>query len=725
MKTRRPSESAIFTLRVTIACALLCAASLLAYLSVAAPSASNDNDTTWRAKVDPRVYAAASAGQTEFMIYMADQVDLSGAAALTKKAEKGAFVYQQLTTFAETNQAPVRALLSELGAEYQPFWISNAIWARGDTTVIQTVANHPAVGAIQPVGRGALNLPPQEDAAEVAEDSIPAAPNAPQAVVPGLVRVNADDVWALGYRGHGAVVAGQDTGVRFTHEALRKQYRGWGGSAAASNHDYNWHDAIHLPNFADPTNPCNPGGAAGAGQPSTQPCDDNSHGSHTVGTMVGDNGGTEQIGMAPEAKWIACRNMGGGVGIIPTYLECMQWMIAPTKVNGTNPDASKAPDVINNSWGCVEACPAEPNNPLRDAMQASRAAGIVYVASAGNDGPACGTIQHAPARYPEAFTVGNTTHTTDVIGTGPQSSSRGPTAVDPENPSSPIYIKPNISAPGTAIRSSNHGTDNAYGNKTGTSMAGPHVAGLVALIISANPALAGNVNRIEDIIEQTAVKKTTGEMCGVPPDTNTQVPNNTYGWGRIDALAAVNRALAEATPVPLVSVASRKSHGTPGTNFDLVLSFTDPAVVEPRVGQAQAGEHTIVFKFVNAVANVGGAAVTSGTGSVSSSSVGADPKEYIVNLTGVSDALTLGLTLSAVTDAEGNSTPAITVPIGFLLGDSNADRTVNSGDAQQTRNRSGQQTEEANFRSDVNLDGAINSGDAFIVRRQSGSAIPQ
>jgi hypothetical protein len=74
-------------------------------------------------------------------------------------------------------------------------------------------------------------------------------------------------------------------------------------------------------------------------------------------------------------------------------------------------------------------------------------------------------------------------------------------------------------------------------------MAGPHVAGLVALIISANPALAGNVDRLEDIIEQTAVPKTTTEMCGL--DSATQVPNNTYGWGRIDALAAVQQAAAE------------------------------------------------------------------------------------------------------------------------------------------------------------------------------------
>jgi subtilisin family serine protease len=361
-------------------------------------------------------------------------------------------------------------------------------------------------------------------------------------------------VWALGIEGQGVVVAGADTGVRWTHAALKNQYRGWNGTSAS--HDYNWKDAIHTGTWPpDPANLCNGGGVPG--QPSLEPCDDDNllgggHGSHTVGSMVGDDGGTNRIGMAPQAKWVACRNMSRGVGAIPSYLECMQWFIAPTKVDGTSPDPSKAPHVINNSWGCVEGCPPEPN-PLRDSLRASRAAGIVYVASAGNDGGedvdgnsqppypfVCNSVYHPLARYPEAFTVGSTTHNTDIIS---YFSSRGPAAADPGNPTSPLYIKPNITAPGSSIRSALRASDTSYGNLSGTSMAGPHVAGLVALVISANPALAGNVDRIEEIIEQTAVRKTTTEMCGL--DSNTQVPNNTYGWGRIDALAAVQEAISD------------------------------------------------------------------------------------------------------------------------------------------------------------------------------------
>ncbi|MGI8731933.1 MAG: S8 family serine peptidase [Pyrinomonadaceae bacterium] len=502
-------------------------------LTYTSPSAAGDSPIgnesasvteSWQSKVDASVLSKASAGQTEFLIYMDNQADLSGADVLLSKEAKGEYVYRQLTEVAQATQPAVKQTLQTFGAEFRSFWVTNAIWAKGDLAVVQALALRPEVGYIYASGGGSLSLPPQARPTEN-PNSLLAADPAPE---PGLLKVNADDVWALGVLGRGVVVAGSDTGVAWRHAALKKQYRGWNEATQTANHSYNWHDAIHNPNT-----PCGPD--------TVEPCDDDEilgggHGTHTVGTMVGDDGGSNRIGMAPEAQWIACRNMNNGAGVIPMYLECMQWFLAPTDINGQNPDPAKSPHVINNSWGCVEGCPPP---ALQDTLRASRSAGIFYAVSAGNDGGEgpiflCNTIYHPLARYPEAFTVGATNYTTDAIA---EFSSRGSVLGDPAAPTG--MIKPNISAPGVSIRSALR--DGSYGSLSGTSMAGPHVAGLVALLISANPKLAGLINRLEDIIEQTAVPKTTTEGCGL--DSPTAIPNNTFGWGRIDALAAVLEAL--------------------------------------------------------------------------------------------------------------------------------------------------------------------------------------
>jgi len=483
---------------------------------------------SWEDKADPTVLTAATLGQAEFLIYMNSQADLSGADALPTKETKGQFVYEQLTSTAQSTQPGVLYTLGSFGAPHQSYWVTNAVWARGNLAVIQAVAVRPEVAFIYPSGGGKLSLPPVEQplSSTNSTSSLLTADPSPEG---NLINVNADDVWAKGITGQGAVVAGADTGVAWQHAAIKRQYRGWNPTTQTANHSYNWHDSIHAPNTV-----CN--------GDTTEPCDDHDHGTHTVGTMVGDDGGSNTIGMAPEAKWIACRNMTEGAGAVPTYMECMQWFIAPTDTAGQNPDPTKAPHVINNSWGCYEGCPPP---ALQDTLRASRAAGIFYAVSAGNDGSSplgvinsgqviCNTINTPLARYPEAFTVGSTDHRTDSIS---YFSSRGSVLGDPNSPTG--LMKPNISAPGSGIRSSVK--NGSYASFSGTSMAGPHVAGLVALLVSANPRLSGLVNRLEDINEQTAMRKTTSEGCGF--DSTTAVPNNTYGWGRIDALAAILEAL--------------------------------------------------------------------------------------------------------------------------------------------------------------------------------------
>jgi hypothetical protein len=169
-----------------------------------------------------------------------------------------------------------------------------------------------------------------------------------------------------------------------------------------------------------------------------------------------------------------------------------------------------------------------------------------------------------------------------------------------------------------------------------------------------------------------------------------------------------------AGPVP-VGVVSRKIHN--GTPLDVALPLTGSPGIEPRRG-ATAGEHQLIFTFPSPVV-VGGAQVSSGTGTASS--VSANGSLVTVNLTGVTNAQTIQVTLTGVSN--GTTTGSVTVPMGVLLGDSNADRAVNTGDTQITRSRSGQLAGSANFRSDVNSDGTINSGDAMVVRTQSGTGL--
>jgi subtilisin family serine protease len=235
--------------------------------------------------------------------------------------------------------------------------------------------------------------------------------------------------------------------------------------------------------------------------------------------MVGDDGVANQVGMAPGARWIGCRNMNKGVGTPATYAECFQWFVAPTRLDGSEPRPDLAPDVINNSWVCPpsEGCSWD---SLKLVIENTRQAGILVVASAGNSGSSCDTVSDPPAIYDASFTIGATDSSDGIA----EFSSRGPASYT-------SLRKPDVSAPGVDIRSSIPG--GWYSRMSGTSMAGPHVAGLVALIISVRPDLKGKVDIIETLIEHSALPLASLQDCG--GISGASIPNNTYGWGRIDA----------------------------------------------------------------------------------------------------------------------------------------------------------------------------------------------
>jgi serine protease AprX len=486
----------------------------------------------WQQKVDPWVLAETNGrADAEFLVVLNRQADLSATGNMTSKLEKGTYVYRQLTTAARHSQPAVIAALQRSGAEYQSFWVNNMIWVRGDAVVVEAMARRSDVARIYANPRVKLDVIDPLSSAQMEETA--------EGVEWNIARVNAPAVWQAGVLGQGAVIGGQDTGYDWAHPALINQYRGWDGQTA--DHDYNWHDAIHENNpNTNPGNPC------GFGSP--QPCDDNGHGTHTMGTMIGDDGEGNQVGMAPEAEWIACRNMEQGWGTPATYAECYEWFIAPYPLGGdplNDGDPARAPHVINNSWSCpvVEGC-TDPEI-LQQVVENVRAAGIVTAHSAGNSGPSCGSITQPAAIYDASFTVGATNIDEDDKDVIAGFSARGP-VIFGENE----LAKPDISAPGVSVRSSFPG--GGYGSLSGTSMASPHVAGLVGLLISANPTLAGDVDALEQAIKDTAVPLTSDQGCG--GDAPDATPNHVFGWGRIDALAAFEEVSPDVAFIQFIPV---------------------------------------------------------------------------------------------------------------------------------------------------------------------------
>ena len=508
-----------------IFCSLFLVAALVALIAAVTSSDAvgqrvGGNGINIANKITPWVLAHTAYGQqAEFFVVLADRADLSPAANFPTKADKGRFVYQALREKAQRTQGPIIEWLRERNIEYQSFYIVNAVLVKGTRAVAAALAARPDVARVEGNPRIQNDLPQPETVEEA-----PPQFGRPATIEPGIQYTHAPDVWNLGFKGEGIVVAGADTGIRWTHNALKPHYRGWDGQNA--DHDYNWHDSIH----DSVGNPC--------GNDSPEPCDDNSHGTHTVGTMVGDDGAGNQIGMAPEAKWIGCRNMDAGTGTPARYIECMQWFLAPTRIDGSDPDPTKAPDITNNSWHCPpeEGCSVD---SLQAAVEAQAAAGIMMCSAAQNAGPACSTVENPPGIYEATYTVGALNTGTDTIASF---SSRGPVTTDGSG-----RIKPDIAASGTNTRSAVNSCDTCYsGNFSGTSMATPHIAGAMALLWNAIPSLRHQLTDSRDALNNSAVH-IASTQCG-----DAGPPNNVYGWGRVDILAAVG-GLPTPTPTPTAS----------------------------------------------------------------------------------------------------------------------------------------------------------------------------
>ncbi len=488
-------------------------------LLIAGPCALMAQDDAWRTKTDPAILAALERdGQAAYIILLDTAADLRSAGRQPDKAARGAYVYQQLRTTAQSSQRDLLAYLEDQGLPHHAFFVVNGIYTRSNATQVAAIARRPEVKELVYDFKTAFQTPIESKAGS---------DRGPEEIAWGVLKIKADSVWMMGYQGQGVVVGGHDTGIEWNHPAIRNQYRGWNGANAS--HAYNWHDAIHTPSDTSASNPC--------GYDLTVPCDDNSHGTHTMGTIVGSEG-SNQIGVAPAACWIGVRNMDEGNGTLFSYIEGFEWFMAPTDISGQNPDPTLAPHVINNSWYCSvgEGCNESNFDVLREVVDNVRAAGIVVVVSAGNSGPECASVTGPPGFFESSFSIGATNQQDSIAGF----SSRGPVTIDGS-----MRLKPDVSAPGTGVNSCVPG--GSYGTKSGTSMAAPHVSGVVALMISANPQLAGQVDEIETILEQTADFLYTDQVCN--DLTGGDIPNFTYGYGRVNALRAVQAALEWNPPV--------------------------------------------------------------------------------------------------------------------------------------------------------------------------------
>ncbi|QFZ19685.1 S8 family serine peptidase [Saccharothrix syringae] len=466
----------------TALCLVAAAAPALGGAAAAAPAET--------APIDPVVRQRTELpGTTTFFVRLKSGAHLDASQGATDRTDRVRRVYEAKKAHAEQSQAGLRAVLTARKAPFTPYWITNAIKVTGDKQLLFELARHPDVAQILPDRTYRLTKPVRQEGAP-----------GTQAVEWNIDRVRAPEVWqTYGTRGEGIVVGTIDTGAQFDHPAIARQYRG--ARSGAPDHSYNWYD---------PSLVC--------GNPSSAPCDNVGHGTHVLGTIVGDDGGENKIGVAPGAQWIAAKGCETDTCSTSALLSAGEWMVAPRDANGANPRPDLAPDVINNSWG------GGPGDPFyRDMVDTWVAAGIFPVFSAGNDGGSgCSTVG-SPGDYAAAYAVGASTRADGIA----WYSSRGPSVIDGGT-------KPDITAPGDEVRSSLPGGQ--YGLNSGTSMAAPHVTGAVALMWSASAQVRNQVPLSRELLDGTAVP-VDDRSCG-----GTGADNNVWGHGRLDAYEAVTRA---------------------------------------------------------------------------------------------------------------------------------------------------------------------------------------
>lgn len=476
--------------------------------TAAGPGATSKTKQTKAAKAE-----SLPAGQRVVWVKMKAAASLSVQAQPKAWKARGEAVYKSLTNAAKSGQASLRTTLDQKHVSYKSFWAVNALRVVADDATINEIKGRSDVASVVDDYR-----------IEIPEPNPGRVEQAVQGIEWNIANVRAPEAWnSFGTRGEGVVVATIDTGVQYDHPALARQYRGHNADGSI-DHNYNWFDPAMM---------C--GGA---------PCDNAGHGTHTMGTIVGDDGGDNQIGMAPGARWIAAKGCEDFSCSLESLIAAGQWMLAPTDSSGANPRPDLRPNIVSNSWGGGGG-----SDFYRDIVNAWVAAGMFPVFANGNAGSSCGS-SGSPGDYPESYSAG----AYDINNLIADFSSRGASFYG--------VVKPNISAPGVNVRSSVPG--NGYEAFDGTSMATPHVAGAVALLWSAAPAVAGDIAATRELLNTGAVDH-EDLSCGGDPGNN-----NVYGEGQLDIVSTLD--IAPIGPTGYLAGTVQSDAGLPIAGADLTVT---------------------------------------------------------------------------------------------------------------------------------------------------------
>jgi subtilisin family serine protease len=554
-------------------------------------------------KIDPEVQArldTLSPGEMiTVIVTLNQQADLDNIPGANRAARQRG-VIRALQATALASQASLRAALATLQAQGKvgrvtSFWVFNGLSVTATPDVIQELAANPDVYSITLDG---TNI-------------VPATPLAYLPAEANLSLINAPALWDLGYRGQGITVASLDSGVSLDHPEIAARWRGGSNS---------WFDPY--------------------GQHPTSPTDLSGHGTRVMGIMVGADAGGTSIGVAPQAQWISAKIFNDQGSATATAIhQSFQWVLDPDD----NPDTADAPYVVNNSWafggpGC--------NLEFQLDLQALLAINILPIFAAGNFGPNASTSV-SPANYPESVAVGAINNNNSIYGY----SGRGPSACGEAS-----HIYPELVAPGVNVRTTDLG--GLYTRVTGTSLAAPHAAGALALLLNAYPNLSAAQQR-EALI--------SGAF-----DLGAAGPDNNYGYGRLDALAAYQRLqsggstptptpapTATPTPVPATNshVGDLDRTATPsGAKWNATVTITIHNTTESPVANA-----TVSGKWTNG-ANGTASCVTNSNGvcQVAKTGLGAKASSVTFSVTNVTHA-TLAYNSPANHDPDGDSTGTVIV----------------------------------------------------------------